>query len=137
MAGKRNLTRLSTGEMELMRMLWECGPLTLAKAHELFDGYGGPIAYPTMQTRLNRLVDKGFAAKNDARPAAYRAVLSPTQTAAGLLRQVLDKLVKGSVAPLMSSLISERPLTSDEIRDIRELLDRIERSHRTQPRRRG
>ena len=48
MAGKRNLTRLSAGEMELMRMLWERGPLTLARAHEMFDRYAAPIAYPTM-----------------------------------------------------------------------------------------
>ena len=115
MIGRRNLTRLSSSEMELMRMLWERGPLTLAKAHDLFGGYGAPIAYPTMQTRLNRLVAKGFAARNDERPAAYRAELTPDQTAAGLLQQLLEKLVKGSVAPLMTKLISERPLTAEEI----------------------
>lgn len=130
MVGRRNLTRLSAGEMELMRMLWERGPLTLARAHDLFGAYGTPIAYPTMQTRLNRLVAKGFAARNDARPAAYRAELTPDQTAAGLLQQLLEKLVKGSVAPLMAKLISERPLTTEEIQDIRELLDNVERSSR-------
>lgn len=129
MVRRRSLTRLSAGEMELMRMLWERGPLTLAQAHQLFGRYGTPIAYPTMQTRLNRLVAKGFAARNQGRPTAYRAVVSPARTAAGVLRQVLDKLVNGSVAPLMSSLISERPLTADEIHDIRKLLDKVERSH--------
>ncbi len=134
MAGRRNLMRLSAGEMELMRMLWERGPLTLALAHDLFENYGTPIAYPTMQTRLNRLVAKRFAARNEERPAAYRAIVSPDQTAAGLLRQVLDKLVKGSVAPLMAKLISERPLTTEEIQDIRKLLDNSERSNRKKPR---
>jgi BlaI family transcriptional regulator, penicillinase repressor len=134
---RRSLTRLSAGEMELMRMLWERGPLTLPQAHKLCDRYGMAIAYPTMQTRLNRLVGKGFAIKNDARPAAYRAALSPEQTAAGVLRQVLDKIVNGSVAPLMSSLISERPLSVDEIRDLRELLDKAERSNRKKSKRRG
>jgi predicted transcriptional regulator len=119
-----------------MRMLWERGPLTLAQAHDAFARYGSPVAYPTMQTRLNRLVAKGFASRNDERPAAYRALVSPDQTAAGLLRQLLDRLVKGSVAPLMSSLISERPLTTDEIADIRRLLDEAERSPRKKPQRR-
>jgi predicted transcriptional regulator len=90
-----------------------------------------------MQTRLNRLVGKGFASKNDARPAAYRAAVSPEETATGVLRQVLDKLVNGSVAPLMSSLISERPLTAEEIHDIRELLDKVERTNRRKSKRRG
>jgi BlaI family transcriptional regulator, penicillinase repressor len=137
MIRRRSVTRLSAGEMELMRMLWERGPLTLPQAHQLFNGYGKAIAYPTMQTRLNRLVGKGLAAKNDARPAAYRAAMSPEQTVAGVLRQVLDKLVNGSVAPLMSSLISERPLSADEIRDIRELLDKAERNQRKQSKRKG
>jgi len=137
MTRRRSVTRLSSGEMELMRMLWERGPVTLPQAHQLFDGYGKAIAYPTMQTRLNRLVGKGFAAKNDARPAVYRAAVSPEQTAAGVLRQVLDKLVSGSVAPLMSSLISERPLSTDEIRDIRELLDKAELSNRKKSKSRG
>jgi BlaI family transcriptional regulator, penicillinase repressor len=137
MPRRRNLTRLSAGEMDLLRMLWERGPLTLAQAHQVFDGYGLAIAYPTMQTRLNRLVVKGFVARNEARPAAYRAVLSPEQSAAGVLGQILDKLVSGSVAPLMSSLISERPLTAEEIGDIRELLNEAERNNRKQPKRKG
>ncbi len=111
-------------------MLWERGPLTLAESHEVFDSYGPPVAYPTMQTRLNRMVDKGILARSDTRPAIYKAVFSPEQTAAGVLKQLFEKLVRGSVAPLMSNLISQRPLTPEEIRDIRALLDRAERSNR-------
>ena len=48
---RKKAVRLSSGEMELMKMLWEKGPLTLAEAHETFSEYGNPIAYPTMQTR--------------------------------------------------------------------------------------
>jgi predicted transcriptional regulator len=120
-----------------MRMLWERGPLTLAQAYQVFAGYGVAIAYPTMQTRLNRLVAKRYVARNNARPAAYRAVLSPQQSAAGVLGQLLDKLVSGSIAPLMSSLISERPLTPEEIADIRKLLDEAERNQRKQSKRKG
>ena len=137
MARKRSLTRLSAGEMELMRMLWERGPLTLAQAHQVFAGYGVAIAYPTMHTPLNRPVANRYVARNNARPAAYRAVLSPQQSAAGVLGQLLDKLVSGSVAPLMSSLISERPLTPEEIADIRKLLDEAERNQRKQSKRKG
>ncbi len=64
MPRRRNLTRLSAGEMELLRMLWERGPLTLARAHQMFADFGTAIAYPTMQTRLNRLAAKGFVARN-------------------------------------------------------------------------
>jgi BlaI family transcriptional regulator, penicillinase repressor len=137
MTRRRSLSRLSAGEMELLRMLWERGPLTLAQAHQIFVEFGSPIAYPTMQTRLNRLVAKRYVARNNARPATYRAVLSPEQSAAGVLSQLLDKLVSGSVAPLMSRLISERPLTPEEIDDIRKLLDEAERNQRKPSKRKG
>ena len=128
--------RLSAGDMELMRMLWEHGPLTLAQAHQLFQSYGRVIAYPTMQTRLNRLVGKGYAARNDERPATYRAAISRESTAASVLGQMLDKVFGGNVAPLVSSLISERPLTDEEIRDIRKLLDEAERATESKTKRR-
>jgi BlaI family transcriptional regulator, penicillinase repressor len=124
------VVRISAGEMDLLRMLSEQGPLSLSAAHAAFEGYGGRIGYPTMQTRLNRLVAKGLVARSADRPALYRVLVSPDQAAAGLLRQLLDKLVTGSVAPLMLTLISERGLTVDEVHDLRQLLDKAEKSAR-------
>ncbi len=128
MSRKRNRVRLSAGEMELMSLLWAEGPVTLAEAHRGFDGYGRPVSYPTMQTRLNRLVDKKLAARSDDRPARYEAVISQEEAAAGHLDQMLEKLTCESVAPLVSQLISERPLTSEEITELKKLLSRAERS---------
>lgn len=122
---KKNI-RLSLGEMELMRMLWEKGPLTLAEAHREFCNYGGSIAYPTMQTRLNRLVDKEFAGKSDQRPAQYRALVTLNEATKGSLGQVLEKLKFGSVIPLMQHLISEKPLTTEEIQELKKILQKAE-----------
>ena len=128
MAAKRKKVRLSSGEMELMSMLWQEGPLSLSAAHRAFEGYGSPIGYPTMQTRLNRLVEKGLATKSDERPARYKAAISPERAAAGHLEQLLDTITCTSVAPLVCQLISERPLTQTEIAELRELLAEAEKS---------
>jgi len=118
MGKKREAVRLSAGEMELMNMLWQEGPVTIADAHQ--------VGYPTMQTRLNRLVDKGLATRSEERPARYKATVTVDQVAAGHLDQMLDRLTGTSVAPLVCHLISERPLTQQEISEVRELLSEAE-----------
>jgi Penicillinase repressor len=37
------------------------------------------VSYPTMQTRLNRLVEKGLVSRSEDRPARYRAAASRDQ----------------------------------------------------------
>jgi len=126
MARKRKSLRLAAGELDLMGMLWQEGPMTLSEAHRAFGRYGRPVAYPTMQTRLNRLVAKGLVARSPDRPARYRAAVTRERVAAGHLDQLLDKLASTSVVPLVSHLIAERPLTPEEIRELKELLAEIE-----------
>jgi predicted transcriptional regulator len=129
-AKKQAAVRLSAGELEIMAMLWEEGALTLAQAHQQFDRYGRPISYPTMQTRLNRMVAKGFLSRDDARPAVYRAAVSRQQVSAGHLGQLVDKVSRQSVAPLVAQLITERPLTADEITELKRLLEEVEKKTR-------
>jgi len=126
MGKKREAVRLSAGEMELMNMLWQEGPVTIAEAHQAFAKYAHQVGYPTMQTRLNRLVDKGLATRSEERPARYKSTVTVDQVAAGHLDQMLDKLTGTSVAPLVCHLISERPLTRQEIEEVKELLSEAE-----------
>ncbi|MAC54420.1 MAG: hypothetical protein CME31_17915 [Gimesia sp.] len=130
MTKSKKAVHLSPGEMELMSMLWDKGPLTLAEAHQAFCEFGKPIAYPTMQTRLNRLAAKGLVTKSDQRPALYQAVATQHQATEGYLGQVLEKLTSGKVVPLMKHLITERSLTNDEVQELKKLLYVAEQNSR-------
>ena len=90
---KKSNTKLSTGEMEIMSVLWEHGPLTLSEAHEKL---GRPIGYTTVQTRLNRLVEKGIATRSKERPAKYEAAVSPEDVSANHLNVLVDRVTGGS-----------------------------------------
>jgi predicted transcriptional regulator len=128
MAPRRGAIRLSTGEMEILSMLWEAGPLTLAAAHERFPRYGKAVSYPTMQTRLNRLVEKGIVARSGDRPAAYRAAVTAQRVGKGHFAELLDRVGRHMAAPLVAQLISETPLTAAEIAELRRLLEKAEKS---------
>ncbi len=49
MPRRRNLTRLSAGEMDLLRMLWERGPLTLAQRIKYLMAMGWRL--PTLRCK--------------------------------------------------------------------------------------
>jgi BlaI family transcriptional regulator, penicillinase repressor len=118
----RRAIRVAPGEMEILGMLWANGALTIRGAHEGFGDYGNPVSYPTMQTRLNRLVEKGLVSRSEDRPARYRAVASREQVTVGHLRELIAKIGCGDVVPLVARLLSEQTLTDDQISQLQKLL---------------
>ena len=129
MARRRRPGRIDVapGELELLAMLWDRGPLTLGESHEAFGRYGRPVSYPTIQTRLNRLVDKGLVVRSNERPARYSALVTSEQVGAGLMDRLLKALGNASPVPLVARLISERPLTSEEVQQLKRLLAAAEK----------
>ena len=119
---KRSRIRVSAGEQELLSMLWEFKTMTLAEAHAEFVTFGSAVSYPTMQTRLNRLVDKGLAKRSDERPALYSAVATEADVAAGQIRHLLDRFGRQRLVPLVAELMSEPSLSKDELAELREML---------------
>ena len=117
--------RLSSGELDLMDLLWREGPLTLAQAHERFTGGASgksrSVGYTTMQTRLNRLVEKGLASKT-GRPAEYSAAIDRQEAQAGHLDQLISKLSGGSVVPLVAQLMQDRQISREELKELKRLI---------------
>ncbi len=130
MAKKRKKLRLASGELELMAMLWREGPLTLAEAHQRFGRYGRPVGYPTMQTRLNRLAAKGLLRRNSDRPAVYIATVTAEEVGTDQLDHWLTTTRQETVVPLVAHLISEHPLSQQEISELQRLLTEAERTQR-------
>jgi BlaI family transcriptional regulator, penicillinase repressor len=116
--------RLSAGELEMLQMLWRDGPVTLSEAQ---GGLGRAIGYTTVQTRLNRLVEKGVVARTPQRPAKYRAAVAAEEVSAGHLNLLLERVSGGSIVPLVAHLMKGRRLSHDEIAALRKLISDSER----------
>lgn len=117
--------KLTSGELDLMDLLWRHERLTLAEAHEAFGV--GRIGYTTMQTRLNRLVKKGLAHKSSDRPAGYTPAVERRDVQAGHLDDVLERLADGSVVPLVAHLVRDRKIDRDELAELKRLVRQAER----------
>jgi predicted transcriptional regulator len=80
-------------ELDVMAILWERGPSTVAEVRERI---ADELAHNTVQTVLRILEDKGF---------------------------VGEKLFGGSTERLVTHLVSERSIDPQELRRLRRLLD--------------
>ena len=128
--------RVAAGEMELLAMLWAEGPLTLRHAHQRFGNYGQAVRYPTVQTRLNRMVEKGLVGRSDERPASYEAIVTRDQVTLGHLRQIVAKLSHGDVVPLVARLLSEQTLTAEQLDELQQLLKQAQKKTQSTAKRR-
>jgi len=120
----RTGAQLSDGDLELLELLWRTGEVTLSEAHQSMER---AVGYTTVQTRLDRLVKKGLAAKSRDRPAKYRAVVTRDQAATRRLAPVVDRVHSGRVVPLVANLIEHSRLTHDEVAELRRLLEEAEK----------
>ncbi len=121
---KIETARLSSGEMEILRMLWTHAGIGLSEAQNYL---GRPIGYTTIQTRLNRMVDKGLVARSSKRPATYRAAIKQEKVSAGLLDLLMDHVSGGNVVPLVAHLMKERSLSAKDIKELKRLIAEAER----------
>lgn len=125
MGTKSSTVKLTSGEVDLMDLLWRHDALTLAEAHQAFGAER--IGYTTMQTRLNRLVDKGLAKRSGDRPAVYSPRVAREAVQAGHLDDVLKRLSDGSVVPLVAHLVRDRRIGKDDLAELKRLVSQAER----------
>ena len=119
---KEPLVPLSEGEMELLDLLWKLGPATLTVVHR---NYPKPVGYTTIQTRLNRMVEKGVLTRSSDYPALYTAVVE-TEVASSSFFEKVAKICGGSLAPLIAHLTEKQNLKPDELAQLKEIISKHE-----------
>ena len=124
----RDLQDIPDAELAVLQLLWERGP---ANRRELTDALypdGGAAHYTTVQKLLERLEAKGYVVE---RPAAglrtFAASVSRDNLISRRLLDVADTLCEGSLTPLLTHLVRSRPLTTHERRELRDLIDALDK----------
>lgn len=111
----------SDRELDVMSVLWENDSGTVREVkNEIEDD----LAYTTILTVCQTLEDKGHV-RHEEEGRAYRYYPLVEQEAAGqtALRKILEKIFLGSSEMMLAQLVSERDLSSQELEQMRGLLD--------------
>jgi predicted transcriptional regulator len=111
---------LTDREADLMRVLWDLGPSSVAEVREALPDR---LAYTTVLTILRVLEGKGYA-DHEQEGKGYRYFAAVPEQAAqqSAVRHLTDKLFKGSSELLFTHLVSDEKLSPVQIRRIKKLL---------------
>ncbi len=115
-------------ETDIMQVLWERGPSVVAEVRaELKDD----LAYTTVLTILRTLEGKGYVShEEEGRGHRYFALVKREAAQESAVRHITRKLFKGSAELLFTQLVSDRKLTADELKRMRDLLARHDEDER-------
>ena len=122
-------------ELAVLQALWDGGPATIRRLTDVLYPGGGAAQYATVQTLLHRLEAKGCVRRDPAcclpsnvhKAQIYQAAIDRDELIGRRLRDVAEKLCGGSLTPLLTHLVRTRRLTANERRDLRSLIDDLER----------
>lgn len=116
--------RLGKLQLRIMQVLWREGEAT---AREITDSLsaGGPIAHSTVQTLLRDLEAKGAVGHvvRD-RTFVFRALYREDEVTTVAARDLLDRVFGGSVYGMVSHLLTHERVSSEEIEQLRALLEK-------------
>ena len=118
---------VSESELAVLKVLWGHGPGTVRVLQEVLRGQGQGWAYTTVLTLLQRLEAKGYVRSDKGGPAhVYHAAVSLEALLNQNLRSLADQLCEGDSSPLLLARVGEGRLSAEEVRQLRQLLDRLE-----------
>lgn len=120
---------LAEREAELMEVLWERGPSTVAEVQESLED---PLAYTTVLTVLRKLEAKGYV-RHEEQGRAHRFETAVARDAArrSAVRDLARKLFKGSTELLLSHAVADEELTPEQVKRIGLLLHRASKQGKT------
>jgi BlaI family penicillinase repressor len=114
------------GELELLQVLWERGPSTVREIHQgLSDDRD--TGYTTTLKVLQKMMAKGLVQRDEStRSHVYSPTFEAEETRQQLAGDLMQRGFGGSASRLVLAALSAKRATSDELAEIRRLLDEME-----------
>ena len=113
-------------ELQILRIIWDLGPSPVRDIHARLEAAKG-TNYSTTVKMLSVMLQKGLVTRTEKqRPHIYRASVSRLTAGKRMVKDLIEKVFEGSTTSLVMQALSSRKPSSDEIREVRQLLDEIE-----------
>lgn len=118
--------QLTEVELQVLQILWEHGPSPVRVIHEHLSEQRD-TNYSTTVKMLSVMLDKNLVKRNEnERPHVYSPVVTRRRAQKRMLSDLIDQVYEGSATSLVLQALSSKKASPEDVRQIRELLDRIE-----------
>jgi predicted transcriptional regulator len=118
----------TNAEHEVLRLLWKRGPQTVRDVFAII-GRRRDVGYTTVLKTLQVMQEKGLVTRDASeRSHVYAAAVPEAAVNKRLVADLVDRAFDGSAAGLVMHALSAERASPDELREIRKLLDGMNRS---------
>jgi predicted transcriptional regulator len=119
---------VSDAELDVLKVLWDSGPGTVRDIEARLKKRKRRWAYNTILTLLSRLRDKGHVSSDPSDLAhVFRAVTTREQLLHVGLTDLTNRVGDGTASALVRAFVQGQRLSSRDIAELRQLLDKLER----------
>lgn len=100
-------------ELEIMQVLWDVGPCTVAEVQPKLKA---DLAYTTVQTMLNVLLRKKKVKRvQQGRAYRYRPAVSRERASGSALSDLVKRMFGGSSEALLMAMVDTRQISAEEL----------------------
>lgn len=115
---------LSDSEWEVMKVLWEHGPLAARNVYAHLAG-AQPWAHGTVKTLLRRMVQKRWLSYTRVGNSfLYRSAVPRRKGLRAAVRQFSERVLGGALSPFVAYYAEEKRLTPEDVAELEKLLKR-------------
>jgi len=127
MTAKKRARKLSPANLEIMKVVWEKGEVTINDVVVAINAKRkNKVRRTTVQVQMNRLEEYGWLKHTEeGRTYIYSAVVEKQKTRKEILEDIKNRVFGGSRAELVKCLIEDAEVTPEEISELRALLKNI------------
>lgn len=124
MAGRDYM--LGDAELEVLKVLWDGGPMTVREVLGVLQRMGRELAYTTVLTMMTRLEAKGVVTANKSGTAyVYRPKVSRERVTRDRLQGLIEQLFNGTPGSLVLQLMQSERFSPTELAEFRSLIERL------------
>jgi predicted transcriptional regulator len=127
---KHQLPKPTDGELAILGVLWRHGPRTVREVYSEFNRTR-QTGYTTVLKMLQIMAEKGLVTRDETRKThVYEAALAQKEAQRWFVGDLLDRVFNGSAHRLVLQALSAKKATPDELAEIRQLLDDMEKGRK-------
>src|SRR5262249_8459908 len=115
------MQKFTDGELKVMRILWQHGPM---KPGDIQEKFPEPIKNPALRSYLAILLIKGHVTRRKQGKAYFYTAKTKQESAmSSLYEQLVNVFFGGSARGLVSHLIKEEKLTEEELLKLKRIAE--------------
>ena len=113
-------------ELEVMQLLWECGPLTVRTLNDKLNEQR-KVGYTTTLKIMQIMTEKGLLVRNtEHRSHIYTPTLLPEEVQSSVLDHVIKTVFRGNRSSLILQALGNHSSSSEELDEIKALIKKME-----------